>query len=141
MDIRPLSPAFAVSPQISVEDIPAIVAAGYTTIICNRPDSEVPPSHQAAAIGDAATAAGLQFVIIPVTHHGLNLEMVDSSKAAIDASEGPVLAYCASGTRSSIVWSLSQAKDLPADEIIAATAAAGYDLGGMRGQIESLANR
>ncbi len=141
MDIRPLSPEFAVSPQIAVEDIPAIAAAGYTTIICNRPDSEVPPSHQAAAIGDAATAAGLKFVIIPVTHHGLNLEMIDSSKAAIDASEGPVLAYCASGTRSSIVWSLSQAKDMPADAIIAATAAAGYDLGGMRGQIESLANR
>ena len=141
MDIRPLTPDYAVSPQIAVEDIPAIAEAGYKTIICNRPDAEVPPSHQAAAIGAAAEAAGLTYVVIPVTHQGLNMDMIDSQKAAMDASGGPVLAYCASGTRSSIVWSFSQAKDMSADEIIAATTAAGYDLGGMRGQLEALANR
>jgi uncharacterized protein (TIGR01244 family) len=141
MDIRPLSPHFAVSPQIGVEDIPAIVAAGYTTIICNRPDAEIPPSHNAETIGDAAVAAGLAFIVNPITHHGLNLEMVDSQKAAIDASAGPVLAYCASGTRSSIVWSLAQAKEMSADDIIAATTAAGYDLGGMRGQLHAMAER
>ena len=101
MDIKPLSPTFAVSPQIGVEDIPAIVAAGYTTIICNRPDTEVPPSHQARAIGDAAKAAGLNFVVQPVTHQGLNMEMIADQKASMDAAEGPILAYCASGTRSS----------------------------------------
>jgi uncharacterized protein (TIGR01244 family) len=141
MDIRPLTPTFAVSPQIAVEDIPAIAEAGYRTIICNRPDAEVPPSHQAAAIAEAAQAAGITFVVNPVTHHGLNMEMVTLQKTAIDNSVGPVLAYCASGTRSSIVWSLAQAKDMSADDIIAATTAAGYDLGGMRGQIEALANR
>lgn len=141
MDIRPLSPTFAVSPQIAVEDIPAIVAAGYTTIICNRPDAEIPPSHAASVIGDAATAAGLTFIVIPVTHHGLNMDMITSQKAAMDAADGPVLAYCASGTRSSIVWSFAQAKEMSADDIIAATSAAGYDLGGMRGQLAAIAER
>ena len=141
MDMRPLTPTFAVSPQIAVEDIPAIAEAGYRTIICNRPDAEVPPSHQAAAIAAAAQVAGIAFVANPVTHQGLNMDMVTLQKSAIDASDGPVLAYCASGTRSSIVWSLAQAKDMSADDIIAATTAAGYDLGGMRGQIEALANR
>ncbi|WP_333714277.1 TIGR01244 family sulfur transferase [Yoonia sp.] len=141
MEIRPLTPTFAVSPQIAVEDVPAIAGAGYRTIICNRPDAEVPPSHQVAAIAAAAQAAGIAFVDNPVTHHGLNMDMVTLQKSAIDTSDGPVLAYCASGTRSSIVWSLAQAKDMSADDIIAATTAAGYDLGGMRGQIEALANR
>lgn len=139
MDIRQLSPTHAVSPQIAVEDIPAIAEAGFTTIICNRPDAEVPPSHQAAAIEAAAKAAGLYFVINPVTHQSLNMDMVTDQRAAMDASEGPSLAYCASGTRSSIVWSLGQAGTLPTDEIINATAAAGYDLGGMRGQLDALA--
>lgn len=140
MDIRHLSPAYAVSPQIAVEDIPAIVAAGFTTVICNRPDAEVPPSHQTAAIGEAVKAAGLDFIDNPVTHHGLNMGMVDSQKAAMDAAGGPILAYCASGTRSSIIWSFAQAKDMSPDEIIAATAQAGYDLGGMRGQLAALAD-
>ena len=141
MDIRPLSPAYAVSPQIAVEDIPAIVEAGYTTIICNRPDAEIPPSHQMAAIGSAARAAGLDFVIIPVTHQSLNMDMVAAQREAQDAAAGPVLAYCASGTRSSIVWSLSQADVLSADEIIAATAAAGYALDGLRPQLEAIASQ
>ena len=141
MDIRPLSPTFAVSPQIGVEDIPAIVAAGYTTIICNRPDAEVPPSHQAQAIGAAATAAGLNFIVKPVTHQGLNMELIADQKANMDAADGPILAYCASGTRSSIVWSFAQAGEMPTSDIIAATSAAGYDLGGMGPQIDAIAKR
>lgn len=139
MDIRQISPTYAVSPQIAVEDIPAIAEAGFTTIICNRPDAEIPPRHHAAAIEAAAKAAGLTFVINPVTHQGLNMDMVQLQKTTLDQSGGPVLAYCASGTRSSIVWSLGQAGELPTDEIIAATAAAGYDLAGMRPQLDHLA--
>lgn len=139
MDIRQITPDYAVSPQIAVEDVAAIAAAGFTTIICNRPDAEVGPAQQAEAIGAAAKAAGIAFVVNPVTHQGLNMDMVAAQKAAIDASQGPTLAYCASGTRSSIVWSLSQAKEMSADDIIAATSAAGYDLGGMRGQLDYLA--
>ena len=140
MDIRHITPVYAVSPQIDVADIAAIAAAGFTTIICNRPDAEVPPSHQADTIRAAAEAAGITFAVNPVTHQGLNMGMVDSQMAAADASSGPVLAYCASGTRSSIVWSLGQAGKMPTDAIIQATAQAGYDLGGMRGQLDMLAN-
>lgn len=139
MDIRQITPTYAVTPQIAVEDIPAIVDAGFKTIICNRPDAEVPPSHQSKAIGQAATDAGITFFVIPVTHQGLNMDMVTSQRSAMDASSGPTLAYCASGTRSSIVWSLGQAGEMPTDDIIKATAAAGYDLGGMRGQLDTLA--
>lgn len=139
MDIRKLSPTYAVSPQIGPDDIPAIVDAGFKTIICNRPDMENPPSLSASVIEAAARDAGLAFVVNPVTHQGLNMDMVNLQKTTMDLSIGPTLAYCASGTRSSIVWALGHAKDLPADEIIAATAAAGYDLGGLRPQLAALA--
>ena len=138
MDIRQLSPTYAVSPQIDAEDIAAIADAGFKTIICNRPDEEILPSHYATVIEAAATDAGLTFVIIPVTHYGLNTDMIAAQKAAIDASEGPTLAYCASGTRSSIVWALGQARCMPADDILKATADAGYDLAGMRPQLDAL---
>lgn len=141
MDIKQLSTNYAVSPQIDAADVVAIARAGFKTIICNRPDMEVPPSHHATVIEAAAKDAGLAFVTIPVTHQGLNLEMIDAQKAALESSEGPTLAYCASGTRSSIVWALGQAGEMPADDILAATAAAGYELGGMRSQIDALANR
>lgn len=135
MDIRPISPAYAVSPQIAPEDIPAIAAAGYTTILCNRPDVEVPPGLQAEAMGQAAKAAGLAFVVLPITHQGLNAEVVARQTAAIEGSDGPVLAYCASGTRCTIVWGLGQAGKMPADTIIEVAAKAGYDLSGLKDQL------
>ncbi len=141
MHIRHLSPTYAVSPQIDPSDIAGIAEAGFKTIICNRPDAEVPPSHQSIVMEAAAKHAGLNFVAIPVTHQGLNMDMIDAQKAAIEASDGPTLAYCASGTRSSIVWAFGQANEMAADDILAATAAAGYDLGGMRPQLDALANR
>ncbi len=139
MDIRQITPNYAVSPQIAVEDMPAIAAAGFTKIICNRPDAEIPPSHHATTIADAAEKAGLEFTFIPVTHQDLNMQMVADQKAAIDTSKGPVLAYCASGTRSSIVWSLGQAGEMATDDIIKATAAVGYDLAGLRPRLDALA--
>lgn len=140
MDIRQISPTYAVSPQISVEDIALLKHSGFTTIICNRPDNEIPPSHHASVIEAATTAAGLTFVLNPVTHHGLNMDMVAQQKAAITRSEGPALAYCASGTRSSIVWSLAFAGEMPSEEIIAATHAAGYDLRNLKDQLEAIAS-
>lgn len=141
MQIRPITESYAVSPQIDPADIPAIKAAGYTTIICNRPDAEVPMELQSAVVRIAAEAAGLTFVDIPVSHQTLNLGMVDAQIAAMDASEGPVFAYCASGNRSSIVWCLGQADKMPVDEIIAAVARAGYDQSALRPQLEALGHR
>lgn len=76
MDIRSLSAAYAVSPQISVEDIPALSDAGVTLVICNRPDNEVPPSHQAETIGASVREAGLSFEVLPLTHQTMTPENI-----------------------------------------------------------------
>lgn len=135
MDIRQLAPDYAVSPQIAPEDLAAVAAAGFTTVLCNRPDAEVSPDLSAASIRSAAEASGLRFVLNPVTHQTLTAEVVAAQSAAISASEGPVLAYCASGTRSTILWSLGQAGQMTADEIIDRAARAGYDMEGLRSRL------
>jgi uncharacterized protein (TIGR01244 family) len=139
MDIRTITPRYSVSPQICAEDVAAIAAAGFKTVICNRPDTEVPPSHQADAIGTAVTAAGLTFKVLPLTHQTMNSENVAIQREICEGCEGPVLAYCASGTRSSVVWALSQARDLDVDSIMSATREAGYDLSGLRPRLETIA--
>ena len=136
MDIRTLTPAYAVSPQIDPADVDEIKAQGFETIICNRPDAEVPPALRADAMRAAVEAAGLRFVLNPVTHQGLNMDMVETQSQG--AQSGKTLAYCASGTRSTIVWALGQAGEMPVDEIIATAAKAGYDISGMRPQLDTL---
>jgi sulfide:quinone oxidoreductase len=135
MDIRPLDPALHVAPQIALEDVPALKAAGYAALISNRPDGEEPGQPDAATVRAAAEAAGLAFVHIPVSMSSLGPEEVEALRHALDTLPGPALAFCRSGTRSAILWALSQAGDRPADELIAAAAAAGYDLSGLRSQL------
>lgn len=139
MDIRPLTDRYAVSPQIAPEDMPAIAAAGYTTVICNRPDAENPPALQGAALRAAAEAAGIAFVEVPYAHGALDLDLVQAQDAAIAAATGPVLAYCASGNRSSVLWALANAGRIDTDSLIALPARHGYALEGLRPQIEALA--
>lgn len=141
MDIRVLTDRYSVSPQIDPQDLPAIAAAGYTTVINNRPCEEIPPSHQNDAMKTAAEAAGLAFVTLPVSHATLNLETVQAQNDAVNSASGPVLAYCASGTRCTIVWALGQAGMRDTDEIISIAAHNGYDLSHMRHQLDALAQR
>jgi uncharacterized protein (TIGR01244 family) len=138
MDIRPLSETFAVSPQIAPEDLAAIKAAGFTTILCNRPDAEVPPELQAEAIRRAAEAQGLRFVMNPLSHGSLTMDHIDTQGRALSEADGPVFAYCASGNRSSILWALSQAGRVPTDDLVEAGARAGYNLEVVRPQIDQL---
>ncbi len=132
MDIRALTPTYAVSPQIEPEDLPAIKAAGYTTVIDNRPDGEIPPHLHGDAMRAAAEALGLTFVANPVIGGALTPENVAVQAAAIEAAGGPVFAYCASGNRSSVVWALAHAGQMPADELIAIPARFGYQLEHLR---------
>lgn len=139
MDIRAITADYAVSPQIEPGELTAIKAAGYVTVIDNRPDGEIPPHLHAAEMRKAAEALGLTFVTNPVIGGALTMLNVTAQGAAIAASNGPVFAYCASGNRSSIVWALANAGQRPTDELVGLPARFGYQLDHLRPQIEALA--
>ena len=141
-DLRPLNDRIAVAPQITADDIAAIKAAGYVAIVNNRPDDEDHGQPTGADIRAAAEAAGLRYTSIPVTHAGFGHAQIDAMVAAINAADGPVLAYCRSGTRSCQLWALAAAKAGRDPALIAAQAAnAGYDVSGLRALLDTLAAR
>jgi uncharacterized protein (TIGR01244 family) len=129
-----------VSPQITVEDVPAIAEAGFVKVICNRPNAEVPEIMQSDAIGDAVRAAGLEYEVLELTHQTMTPENVARQRNMAENSSGPVLAYCASGTRCSVVWALGQCDQMSTDEILTATTNAGYQLDQLRPTLDQLRN-
>ena len=139
MSLNRITPRYTVSPQIMPEDLPEIAAAGIKTVICNRPDVEVPGELRSDVIRIAAEAAGLKFEVLELTHQTMTPENIARQRAIIEGAEGPVLAYCASGTRSTVAWALGQAGRMPTDAILAAAAAGGYQLDGLRPTLDSLA--
>jgi uncharacterized protein (TIGR01244 family) len=128
LDLKRINDHVSVSSQITLDDIAAIKAAGFTAVVNNRPDGESPDQVPSASMEAAAQAAGLDYHYIPLGRDGVSSEMIEQTRAALEGSRGKVLCYCRSGTRSTTLWALSQAGKAPADEIVSAAAGAGYDV-------------
>lgn len=139
MMIRKVDDSISVAPQISVEDVAAIKAAGFTAIVNNRPDDEEAGQIPGDAIRDAALAAGLTYTAIPITHAGFSYPQIAAMAEVLAGAEGPVLAFCRSGTRSCNLWALAQARNgADADALIEKGAGAGYNLDGLRPLLDQL---
>lgn len=130
MNIREISDHYAVDGQIFPSDMQAIADCGFKFVINNRPDGEEPGQAPEADLRSAAEAAGLSYRFIPMTMPSLTPELVAEHHAAIESADGPVFAFCRSGTRSTILWALTQVcfhrKSIA--EVTSAAAAQRYDL-------------
>ena len=141
-DFRTLSDTALASPQITVEDVAEAKAAGVTLIVNNRPDGEESGQPEGATIETAAREAGMSYRAIPVTAAGFSAPQIDAMAEALEEADGKVLAYCRSGTRSTLLWALAQAQSGRDPEEIAADArAAGYDVTPVRPALDALAAR
>ena len=130
-DFRRVTDQLSVAPQIGLDDLATAASQGFKLVINNRPDGEEPGQPTSAEIEAAAKAAGLAYVHIPV-RGGPTPDQVEANYRAVEAADGPVLAFCRSGTRSIVTWSLGQfqADERSADELVELGAQAGYDLSG-----------
>jgi len=138
---RKLSDRVLASPQIDLADVAAAAAQGVTLIVNNRPEGESEDQTPGDAIEAAARAAGLGYVAIPVTHAGFSEGQVKAMAEALAGTEGAVLAYCRSGTRSTLLWALAEASRGADPEGLARQAAgAGYDIGPVRALCDVLAS-
>ncbi len=105
MDIKTIAPGLSVSPQIMPEDVATLARDGFRTIICNRPDGEGDDQPSFAEISAAAKAAGMEARYIPVTPGQMQASDVAAFGNALASLGQPVLAYCRTGARSSMLWS------------------------------------
>ena len=105
-DFRRVTESLSISPQVDPADMARAAAEGFVLVINNRPDGEDPSQPSSAT--------------------------VEAVRAAIEAAGGPVLAFCRSGTRSIVTWSIGQAlSGADRETLVAQGNAAGYDLSGV----------
>ena len=108
MNIKKLNDAFAVAGQIAPSEMQAVADQGYRTVICNRPDNEVGPDTDFAAVRAAATAAGMAIHYIPIIPGQAGLPEVQATADLLKTAQGPVLAFCRSGARSTAIYEAAQ---------------------------------
>ncbi|PAQ05251.1 TIGR01244 family sulfur transferase [Mesorhizobium temperatum] len=108
MEYRQITEGYSVSGQIQPDEVAAIKAAGFKSVICNRPDDEQPGQPSADSVKAAVEAAGLAFRYIPVISGQITAENVEDQAEALDELEGPIFAYCRSGARCTNLYGLIQ---------------------------------
>ena len=132
---------YHVSPQIEPHQISDIAEKGFVRIICNRPDLEVPPSLSSSVMAAFAAKEQIEFHILELTHQTMTPENISKQREMFINANGPVLAYCASGTRCSVIWALGEAMiGTNINYILEKTLAAGYNLSGLEASMRNFAN-
>ncbi len=130
-----------VAGQLREDDFARAAAAGVRTVVNNRPDGEAPDQLPDARARDAAERAGLAYHHLPVAGGALTLETVATMRTLLAEGEAPLLAYCTSGTRSTVLWAFASAGWLSSATIVEAGRGAGYDLSGLVPQLDALHRR
>ncbi len=135
MDINKLTDELSVSPQIGLDDMGAIAAAGFKSVISDRPDGESGDQPTFAEIEAAAQKAGLASAHVPVMSGKIEASDVAAFADAVDRLPKPVLGFCRTGMRTTSLWAMSQGEARPIDEILSTAKAAGYDVSGSTARI------
>jgi uncharacterized protein (TIGR01244 family) len=107
-NVTHITPDFAVSPQITPAQLAKLKAAGFTTVICNRPDHEDAGQPTFAEIKAAAEAVGLEAHHIPIKPGQATGADVDAFDTAVTTAKGKVLAYCRSGGRAQSLFAATR---------------------------------
>lgn len=133
-DFRKVTDAFSVAPQLDLGDMAKAADAGFVLVISNRPDNEAPGQPTSREMEDAARSAGLEFASVPVVG-GPTRDQAEAMHQIIGKANGPVLAFCRSGTRSIFTWAAGQAiaGERTPEELVKLGEGAGYDLRPMFG--------
>lgn len=128
-ELIPLMSGFEVAGALDRSDIAALARAGVRTIVNNRPDGEDPGQLDAAEARRIAEEHGIDYHHIPITAQSLSRADVDAFAGALRTAPAPVVAHCRSGTRSALLWALTQLRDgADPPSLIAAAARHGIDI-------------
>ena len=141
MNLYEIEDGFSVAPQPVPADFQMLADLGVRTIINNRPDNErgvILPSNLESQM---AKSHGMEYLYIPVSHNGIDMASLEAFQDALANSPRPVVAHCASGHRSAIMWALASAATKSPDDIIQALAARGFNLSHLRPILVQLSQR
>lgn len=126
-----LTPQLTVAPQIEPSDIEQIAGLGFKSVINNRPDGEESGQPLNQAIEQHAELLGLAYVHLPVVGGQISEAQIHQFGELLQTLPQPILAFCRTGTRSSMLWSLASQDSAMFSERLQIATKQGFKLDGL----------
>jgi uncharacterized protein (TIGR01244 family) len=105
LPIRQVAADVCVAPQLTPEAMADAAAAGFRSVVNNRPDFEHGPDQPTnAQIEAAAHAAGLEYRYLPVDGGYQSPAEIAAFAKLLQELPRPLLAFCRSGARSTRLY-------------------------------------
>jgi uncharacterized protein (TIGR01244 family) len=105
LPVQRLDDDVSAAPQLAPAAMAEAAAAGFRSVINNRPDFEGGPSQPtSAAMEAAARAAGLEYAFLPVAPSVQTAEEIARFADLVERLPKPILVFCRSGARSTKLW-------------------------------------
>lgn len=125
-----------VAGQLLAAQMQALAEQGVMSFINNRPDMEGPMQPLSEELEKAAQELGVDYHHIPMAG-GLTPGLIEASQTAYAELPRPIVAFCASGTRSAALWAFAHVDKLGVEGVMEAVSGAGYNLEQIRGALEA----
>jgi len=123
--------------QLLPAQMQALTEQGVMTFLNNRPNMEAPLQPLSDDLEKIAQDLGVDYQHIPMSGGGLTAGIIEASETAYTNLPRPIVAFCASGTRSAALWAFAHVNSLGVDGVLAAVANAGYNLEQIRPPLEN----
>lgn len=136
IQINKIDDHISVATQLECEEIIALKEKGFKTILNNRPDNEVPNQPTSLSLEEEAKRLGLAYISLPVIGTDITDEQVNAFDTIVENADGPILAFCRTGTRCAALWALSEADKATVDSILERTKKTGYNLSWMKERLK-----
>jgi sulfide:quinone oxidoreductase len=137
-----LTPSLATASQLEAKDFAQIAKMGFKSVISNRPDAEEGVLISSKDARKESREAGLKYAYVPASNHDLfDEDLLDTFEKALCQMPGPILVYCRSGTRSSILWAMVAARHIAVDVVLRVLADAGLDLAFLEDELTEQSER
>ena len=127
---------FYAAHQIQAKDIAQLKQEKFEYVLCNRPDNEVQDQPSAEVIKSECLANGIEFLHLPISPGDFNLEVIMETVKVLKTAK-KTLAYCRTGTRSTMLWAFAKTKDLEVDEVLKITDHSGYNFQHLKELLET----
>ena len=128
-----------VTGQLLAAQMQALSEQGVMSFINNRPDMEAPIQPTSDELEQSAQTFGVDYFHIPMAG-GLTPGLIEASVTAYKNTPRPIVAFCASGMRSAVLWGFAHVQEMGVESVMDALSAAGFNLEQIRAPLTQFAN-